>query len=154
MFNDDKDDIERGELNSQSSLQDRYPARMVEGRKMTDDASDREVFLIVLDLEESGLQYIPGDALDLVPENDAELVDALLQRLGLNGSQRLKIKTLDGTTKEMPHIPEGFTIRCDSLRNMTSFVTLNRQRLLIEKLGIEWRSKEVHSELLGPSLQR
>ena len=36
---------------------------------------------IELSLRDSGLSYIPGDALGMIPSNDPELVDALLEQM-------------------------------------------------------------------------
>lgn len=38
-----------------------------------------------LDISKSGIRYLPGDSLGVLPENDPALVGALLERLGLDG---------------------------------------------------------------------
>ena len=43
--------------------------------------SSKETMHIELSLKDSSLSYIPGDALGMIPSNDPELVDALLEQM-------------------------------------------------------------------------
>ena len=43
--------------------------------------SSKETMHIELSLKDSGLSYIPGDALGMIPSNDPELVAALLEQM-------------------------------------------------------------------------
>lgn len=42
-----------------------------------------------IDLAGSGMEFLPGDSLAVLPTNDPVLVDALLQRLGFSGSEEV-----------------------------------------------------------------
>lgn len=44
-----------------------------------------QVLHVELDVAGSGMAFAPGDAIGVLPQNDASLVAALLERLGLNG---------------------------------------------------------------------
>ncbi|MDQ6598722.1 sulfite reductase subunit alpha [Bacillus salipaludis] len=55
-----------------------FPARILKNVNLNGEGSSKETRHIELSLEGSGLSYVPGDALGVVPENDPELVAALL----------------------------------------------------------------------------
>lgn len=61
-----------------------YMATMVENRILSGPESAKEIRHMAFDLGESGLSYEAGDALGVMPVNDAHLVQALLDRLGLD----------------------------------------------------------------------
>ncbi|KAK9824028.1 hypothetical protein WJX72_007096 [[Myrmecia] bisecta] len=48
-------------------------------------ASDKDTIRVELDLGESGLQYIPGDALGILPYNCPQAVDDLVAQMGAEG---------------------------------------------------------------------
>lgn len=56
-------------------------------QKITGRDSDKDVRHIEIDLGDSGLRYQPGDALGVWFENDAELVQELLQLVWLKGDE-------------------------------------------------------------------
>ena len=53
---------------------------MLKNVNLNGAGSSKETRHIELSLKDSGLSYIPGDALGMIPSNDPELVDALLER--------------------------------------------------------------------------
>lgn len=58
-----------------------FPARILKNVNLNGEGSSKETRHIELSLEGSGLSYVPGDALGVVPENDPELVAALLEEM-------------------------------------------------------------------------
>ncbi|RYG69794.1 sulfite reductase subunit alpha [bacterium] len=64
-----------------------FPARILKALPLNGDASEKDVRAIALDLSGSGLKYEAGDALGLYPENEPELVAAVLEALGATGEE-------------------------------------------------------------------
>ncbi|MGK3115094.1 NADPH-dependent assimilatory sulfite reductase flavoprotein subunit [Candidatus Pantoea formicae] len=60
-------------------------------QKITGRDSDKDVRHIEIDLGDSGLRYQPGDALGVWFENDAELVQELLQLVWLKGDEPVDV---------------------------------------------------------------
>lgn len=60
-----------------------FPAPVLAVKHITGEGSPKETIHIEYDLTGSGLEYVTGDALGVIPTNDPELVDALIARLGL-----------------------------------------------------------------------
>ncbi|CAG0910379.1 unnamed protein product, partial [Cyprideis torosa] len=56
------------------------------------DGSEKEVYHLELSLENSGIQYQPGDILAIKPENNRRLVSEILRESALNGEARVSIK--------------------------------------------------------------
>src|SRR3954447_5976308 len=61
-----------------------FQAKVLKNTKLNRIGSSKETRHIELSLKDSGLSYIPGDALGLIPTNDPELVAALLQQMKWN----------------------------------------------------------------------
>lgn len=63
-----------------------YRSRLVVNRVLSGAGSAKEIRHYEFDLGDSGITYAAGDALGVVPINDTALVDALLDRLGLDAA--------------------------------------------------------------------
>ena len=63
----------------------RHPflAPILEAQALTGRGSDKETRQVELALEGAGMDYLPGDSLAVVPQNDPALVDDLITMLGL-----------------------------------------------------------------------
>ena len=61
-----------------------FPATVLSVKHITGEGSPKETIHIEFDLTGSGLEYVVGDALGVLPCNDPILVDGLIARLGLN----------------------------------------------------------------------
>lgn len=61
-------------------------------QRITGTGSSKDVRHIELSLEGSGLKYLPGDSLGVMPENPPELVENLLNSLRLDGDQEVTIE--------------------------------------------------------------
>jgi sulfite reductase (NADPH) flavoprotein alpha-component len=61
-----------------------YTAKLLESQKITGRDSVKDIRHIEISLEDSGIQYRPGDALGVWFKNDVRLVEELITVLGLN----------------------------------------------------------------------
>ncbi|QGM21685.1 sulfite reductase [NADPH] flavoprotein alpha-component [Spiribacter sp. 2438] len=66
-----------------------YHAEVLERAPLTVPPSGKRVGHVVLSLEDSGIEYAPGDSLGIQPRNDDALVDELLQLTGLSGDEEV-----------------------------------------------------------------
>jgi sulfite reductase (NADPH) flavoprotein alpha-component len=66
-----------------------FEAEITAHHKLTSDRADGETVHVELALAGSGLKYEPGDALAIVPENDAAMVADVLRAVGLEGDAQL-----------------------------------------------------------------
>ncbi|MCK0745847.1 assimilatory sulfite reductase (NADPH) flavoprotein subunit [Chromohalobacter nigrandesensis] len=62
-----------------------FQAEVLEVQPLNTQDSDKQTLHVELSLEESGLEYRPGDAVGVVPQNDPAYVDELLDTLRLDG---------------------------------------------------------------------
>lgn len=76
-----------------------FPATVLGVRQLTRPGSAKETIHIDYSLEGSGLQYVTGDALGVLPQNDPALVDALISALGLDAAA--PVTTPDGATASL-----------------------------------------------------
>ena len=67
-----------------------YQSKLLVNRLLT-AGSDKETRHFELSLEGSSLSYEPGDSLGVIPENSPQVVDDLLQAVGLTGEERVQI---------------------------------------------------------------
>lgn len=69
------------------SIKNPYPAEIVDVRHITKPGSAKETINVDISLGNSGLTYVTGDALGVLPNNDPALVDSLIVALGLDASE-------------------------------------------------------------------
>ncbi|VTU00289.1 sulfite reductase : Sulfite reductase (NADPH) flavoprotein alpha-component OS=Rhodopirellula sp. SWK7 GN=RRSWK_01818 PE=4 SV=1: FeS: FAD_binding_1: NAD_binding_1 [Gemmataceae bacterium] len=70
-----------------------FLAPLLECQKLTSGASQKDVRFVSFSLRGSGLTYEVGDALGLMPENDPELVEAVLKAMGARGDELVPTPT-------------------------------------------------------------
>ncbi len=68
-----------------------FQAKVLENINLNGPGSNKETRHIELSLEGSGLSYKPGDVLGVLPENDPELVTAILEEMKWDGEQPVTI---------------------------------------------------------------
>ncbi|MFS0574611.1 assimilatory sulfite reductase (NADPH) flavoprotein subunit [Sporosarcina sp. 179-K 3D1 HS] len=68
-----------------------FQAEVFENINLNGRGSNKETRHLELSLEGSGLEYEPGDSLGIYPENDGQLVDALIQEAGWNPNESIPI---------------------------------------------------------------
>ena len=64
---------------------------MLENINLNGRGSNKETRHLELSLEGSGITYEPGDALGIYPENDSELVESLIQKMGWDSEELVTI---------------------------------------------------------------
>ncbi|MGL6097599.1 MAG: sulfite reductase subunit alpha [Fimbriiglobus sp.] len=64
-----------------------FHAPLLECRSLNEPGSAKDVRFVAFSLRGSGLTYEVGDALGLLPENDPELVEAVLKAMGARGDE-------------------------------------------------------------------
>ena len=93
-----------------------HAAEILTRQRITGRGSSKDVRHLELDLEESGLLYLPGDSLGVIPQNPPQLVDALLSPLNFKGNEEVVV---DGSKKELR----------EALRNDREITALSRPLL-------------------------
>ncbi|WP_289028803.1 assimilatory sulfite reductase (NADPH) flavoprotein subunit [uncultured Paraglaciecola sp.] len=78
-----------------------FAASLLESQKITGRDSVKDIRHIEISLEESGIQYRPGDALGVWFENDEQLVAALLATLELNPEESITFSGEDYSLKQV-----------------------------------------------------
>ncbi len=73
------------------SKQNPYSATLLTNQKITGRDSGKDVRHIEIDLEGSGIQYQPGDALGVWYENSSELANEILSVVGLSGVESIDV---------------------------------------------------------------
>lgn len=81
--------VEAGE--SSYSRDNPFRAEVLENLNLNGRGSARETRHLEISLEGSGLDYEPGDSLGIYPENDPQLVDALIATLGWSGAEEVTV---------------------------------------------------------------
>ncbi|UGA54548.1 assimilatory sulfite reductase (NADPH) flavoprotein subunit [Vibrio sp. VB16] len=71
--------------------QNPYTASLLTNQKITGRDSGKDVRHIEIDLDGSGITYQPGDALGVWYENGTDLVDAVLNQVGLSGVESVNV---------------------------------------------------------------
>ena len=69
-----------------------FQATVIDKVKITGRDSDKEVYHVELSLEGSGIGYEPGDSVGILANNPPELVEAILEHFGFDGTELVAIK--------------------------------------------------------------
>jgi sulfite reductase (NADPH) flavoprotein alpha-component len=69
-----------------------FPAEIIESINLNSSRSSKQTIHLELSLEGSGLTFEPGDAIGIVPQNDPEMVDAMLRATSLDGDDALRAR--------------------------------------------------------------
>lgn len=70
-----------------------FEAEVLENEKITGRGSNKEVRHLELSLEGYGDEYAPGDSINILPENDPELVNELIDMLDWDSEQEIEVDT-------------------------------------------------------------
>lgn len=68
-----------------------FQAKVLKNINLNGEGSSKETIHIELSLEGSGLSYIPGDALGMLPSNDPELVSAIIEEMKWDAETEVEI---------------------------------------------------------------
>lgn len=85
-------------LISEVSRSNPFSAEILSRQVITGPDSDKRVYHVELDLEDSGIQYQPGDSLALRPENSSRIVSDVLDAVGFDGDESVVI---DGNSADL-----------------------------------------------------
>ncbi len=80
------------------SMKNPFPATVLGVRPVTKPGSAKETIHVDYSLEGSGLSYVTGDALGVIPQNDPALVDALISALGLDAGAPVTLPSGENAT--------------------------------------------------------
>lgn len=78
-------DVQKDQLVPTFSRNNPFQAKILNNINLNGVGSSKETRHIELSLEGSGLSYVPGDALGIIPSNDPELVASLLEEMKWDG---------------------------------------------------------------------
>jgi sulfite reductase (NADPH) flavoprotein alpha-component len=68
-----------------------FQAKVLKNVNLNGEGSSKETRHIEFSLEGSGLSYVPGDALGIIPSNDPDLVNSLLEEMKWNAEEAVII---------------------------------------------------------------
>ncbi|WP_318500380.1 assimilatory sulfite reductase (NADPH) flavoprotein subunit [Photobacterium leiognathi] len=116
---------------SSYNKQNPYTASLSVSQKITGRNSGKDVRHIEIDLEESGLTYQPGDALGVWYDNDPQLVDAIIAKLGLDADSTLEVDGASISLREA--LISKYEITASNPQFVTKYAELSGSKKL-EKL--------------------
>lgn len=117
-----------------------FPAKVLKNINLNGEGSNKETRHIELCLKDSGLSYKPGDALGVVPENDPELVTALIEEMNWNPEEIVEINKKGDT---LP-LKEALTTHFE--------ITLLNKKILQNAAGLT--DNEKLQQLVAPESQK
>ncbi|WP_077529430.1 assimilatory sulfite reductase (NADPH) flavoprotein subunit [Vreelandella utahensis] len=92
---------------SQYDRKNPFPAPVLENLVLNGRGSNKETRHIELSLEDSGLSYRPGDAVGIYPQNNPNLVAAIIEKLGLDPEETVSLgETQTTLSKALMHYRE------------------------------------------------
>lgn len=106
-------------------------ATFLSRRKLNGEGSEKETWHIELDLTESGLDYVVGDAFGIVAQNDPRLVDAVIALLGARPDAEICGRPLRAKLMEDCALGPA----PDALFQLISYVTGGEARLTARRLA-------------------
>ncbi len=108
-------------------------ASFAANQKITGRDSDKDVRHIEIDLGDSGLRYQPGDALGVWFENDAELVQELLQLVWLKGDEPIEV---NGETLPLAEaLQKHYELTVNTPQIVEQYAALSRNDALLALAG-------------------
>jgi sulfite reductase (NADPH) flavoprotein alpha-component len=133
-----------------------FPAPLVVNRPLTAATAVREVRHLEFALEDSGLQYLPGDTLAVLVEQDPALVTEVLQLCGLDAQPGLHERLLhqQELTQVHPGFLKHYAACCDAAGLQALVADPKALRAFLEHRQIvdvlrEYPKKLSEAELLG-----
>ena len=90
LFNNLSNTVSRQNIQEYSRTNP-FKAEILENLNLNGRGSNKETRHLELSLEGSNLEFEPGDSLGIYPENDTELVDALIAEMSWNASETVKV---------------------------------------------------------------
>ncbi len=110
-----------------------FGSELLEKVLLNGEGSKKETWHYELSLEGSGLGYLPGDTLAVVPVNAPDMVEELLKAANLRGTEKVEIKG------------EGGKVLADALREDLEITTLSKA--ILKKLNAVAKSPKLEKLL-------
>jgi sulfite reductase (NADPH) flavoprotein alpha-component len=114
-----------------------FQAKVLKNVNLNGDGSSKETRHIELSLEGSDLSYVPGDALGIIPQNDPELVAALLEEMKWDGETVVTINKQGDTLPLKEALTTYFEITLLSKKILQQAVEFTENEELRNLLLIE-----------------
>jgi sulfite reductase (NADPH) flavoprotein alpha-component len=76
-----------------------FPSTLKRRVLLNKDGSDKETIHLEMCLAGSGLEYLPGDSLAIIPANSAQVVEQVIEAGGFDAGEMVELKS--GTTKPL-----------------------------------------------------
>jgi len=128
-----------------------FYAEVIENINLNGRGSDLETRHLVLSLEGSNFQYEPGDCIGIYPENDPEIVDAIISRMNWNPEEPVVVNK-DGTKQPLREaLLRSFEITILSRKMMEKFAEYTSDPRFHELLAQD-RAAELKEYLKGRDL--
>jgi len=118
-----------------------FPAEVLDNLNLNGRGSARETRHLELSLEGSNLQYEAGDSLGIYPQNHPRLVDELIEAMGWNGEDTVKVKEGDRSLKEALLRHVEITVLTKPLIEQVAKLTANRDLQQLLETGKEQELK-------------
>lgn len=114
-----------------------FLAKVVRNINLNGDGSNKETRHLELSLEGSGLSYIPGDALGILPSNDPELVSSIIEEMKWNPEEEVIISKQGETLSLKEALTTYFEITLLSKKILQQAADLTENEELHKLLSAE-----------------
>ena len=118
-----------------------FPATVLENIRIVGRHSSKETRHVELDLTGSGMTYQPGDSLGMVPSNNEQVVDDLLEAAGLPGDVEVSVK--DSRISLASALTSRFEITIASPRFIEQWAKLSGAGELQSLVGVDRAAERV-----------
>lgn len=98
------------ESTNQYNKNNPFYAEVLESINLNGRGSNKHTRHLELSIEGSGLTYEPGDSVGIIPENDPNLVTALIQALGFEGREDVTVKNQSLSLEEALRLKLEITV--------------------------------------------
>lgn len=110
-----------------------YTGTILTNLNLNDRDSNKETYHIEIESEDE-IVYQAGDALGLVPHNSAEIVDALLAKLGLNADDAVDYKGINYNAKQL--FTEKLNVQYLPERVIQAYARITAQTIPAERVDL------------------
>ncbi len=110
-----------------------FPAELTERILLNGTGAQKEIYHLEFSLEGSGLSYEVGDSLGVVPSNDPVLVDAILEKTGLDPEAAVE-SPAEGSKPLRQALIDDFELTSLSSNLFEAYAKATRQETLLEQL--------------------
>lgn len=99
-----------------------FKAEIIEKINLNGQGSNKETIHLELSLEDSGIQFEPGDSLSIIPINNEDLVQELIQQLGFDGETVVEVNHQTVTLRHaLTHLLEITVLTKPLLENISNY---------------------------------